>query len=264
MALWIRVMHGADVKFGTLEDGEITVYEGEMFGHSVATSERVPLGAIEVLTPCRPSKMIGLWNNLRPAATKQGWAEPREPLYFLKPPSTFLAPGREIMRPRSYDGKVIFEGELGVVIGRRCRDIAEAEAADCVFGYTCVNDVTAVEIIHENPSFAQWSRAKSFDTFGPFGPVIATDLDPGSLRVTTHVGGRTRQDYGVSDMFFKPLELVQRISRDTTLLPGDLIACGTSTGALPMRPGSTVEVRVDGIGTLSNTFSADPREAPSP
>ncbi len=264
MALWIRVRHDADVKFGTLEEGEITVHRGEMFDHPEATSERIPLTAVEVLTPCQPTKMIGLWNNLRPAATKQGWAEPKEPLYFMKSPSSLLAPGGAIVRPRSYEGRVSFEGELGVVIGRRCREVSEAEAADCVFGYTCVNDVTAVQVIHEDLSFPQWCRAKSFDTFGPFGPVIATDLDPGSLRVTTHVGGRMRQDYGVNDMFFTPLALVQRTSRDMTLMPGDLIACGTSTGALPMRPGSTVEVRVDGIGTLSNTFSADPREAPSP
>lgn len=120
--------------------------------------------------------------------------------------------------------------------------------ADCVFGYTCVNDVTAFQIIKKDPAFQQWSRAKSFDTFGPFGPVIATDLDPQSLQIIATVGGRVRQDYPVSDMFFTPLELVQWISRDMALFHGDIISCGTSGGALPMKPGVTVEIRIDGIG----------------
>ncbi len=121
--------------------------------------------------------------------------------------------------------------------------------------------MTAVQLIEEDPSFPQWCRAKSFDTFGPFGPVIATDLEPESLQVTTKLQGRVRQDYPVSDMFFTPFELVQRISRDMTLVPGDVIACGTSSGALPMKPGGTVEVHIEGIGTLSNTFAAAPAEA---
>ncbi len=132
-----------------------------------------------------------------------------------------------------------------------------AEVDDFVLGYTCVNDATALPIIFEDPSFPQWSRAKSFDTFTPFGPVIATDLDPESLQVTAQLYGEVRQDYPVSDMFFSPLELVQRISRGMTLLPGDIITCGTSLGALPMEPGSTVEIHIDGIGTLSNTFAGD-------
>jgi 2-keto-4-pentenoate hydratase/2-oxohepta-3-ene-1,7-dioic acid hydratase in catechol pathway len=125
-----------------------------------------------------------------------------------------------------------------------------------IFGYTCVNDVTAFEIITEDESFPQWCRAKSFDTFAPIGPVIARGLDPDGLTVQTRVGGKVRQDYPVSDMFFSPRQLVSLISRGMTLLPGDVIACGTSTGAMPMRPGVTIEVEIAGIGVLANALQS--------
>jgi 2-keto-4-pentenoate hydratase/2-oxohepta-3-ene-1,7-dioic acid hydratase in catechol pathway len=114
--------------------------------------------------------------------------------------------------------------------------------------------VTAFEIIGRDPGFAQWSRAKSFDTFGVFGPVIATGVDPAALTVRTLVNGRERQNYPVADMIFKPVEIVSRLSRDMTLEPGDIIACGTSLGAMPMKPGTTVEVVIEGVGTLRNEY----------
>ena len=254
MTQWIRVKHNGNIKFGALDNGHISVHSGDMFDGPSPTSESIPLASVEVLTPCLPTKIIGLWNNFGAVAAKNGLDRPREPLYFYKPPSGILAPGGTITRPESYDGGVIFEGELGVVIGKRCMDVSMAEVDDFVLGYTCVNDATALPMIFEDPSFPQWSRAKSFDTFTPFGPVIATDLDTGSLQVTARLNGEVQQDYPVSDMFFSPLELVQRISRGMTLLPGDIITCGTSLGALQMEAGSTIEIHIDGIGTLSNTF----------
>ena len=255
MTQWISVKCNGDIKFGDLDNGQVSVHSGDMFDGSTPTSETIPLSSVEVLTPCLPTKIIGLWNNFGAVATKNGLDRPTEPLYFYKPPSGILAPGGTIVQPESYDGPVFFEGELGVVIGKPCKDVSMAEVDDYVLGYTCVNDATAFQIISEDPSFAQWGRAKSFDTFTPFGPVIDTDLDPQSLQVTSRLNGKVRQDYPVNDMFFSPLELVQRISRGMTLLPGDIITCGTSLGALPMKPGSTVEIHIDGIGTLSNTFA---------
>ena len=254
MTQWIRVRHDDIIKFGTLEDEQISVHTGDMFDTPSPTSESIPLASVEVLTPCLPTKIIGLWNNFGAVATKNGLDRPTEPLYFYKPPSGILPPGGTIVRPESYDDGVMFEGELGVVIGKRCKDVSLAEVDDYVLGYTCVNDATALPIIFEDPSFPQWSRAKSFDTFTPFGPVIATDLDPESLQVTSRLNGEVRQDYPVNDMFFSPLELVQRISRGMTLLPGDIITCGTSLGAVPMSPDSRIEIHIEGIGTLSNTF----------
>ncbi len=254
MTQWIRAKHNEDIKFGTLDDGQISVHTGDMFNGPKPTSETIPMDSVEVLTPCLPTKIIGLWNNFGAAAAKNGLDQPPEPLYFYKPVSGILAPGGTIVRPETYEGRVIFEGELGVVIGKRCKDVSMQDVGDHVLGYTCVNDATALDIITEDPSFAQWSRAKSFDTFTPFGPVIATDLDLQSLQVTSQLNGKVRQDYPVSDMFFSPLELVQRIARGMTLLPGDIITCGTSLGALPMKLGSTVDIHIDGIGTLSNMF----------
>jgi 2-keto-4-pentenoate hydratase/2-oxohepta-3-ene-1,7-dioic acid hydratase in catechol pathway len=132
--------------------------------------------------------------------------------------------------------------------------VSEEDARDAIFGYTCVNDVTAVDWLNEDPSFAQWARAKSCDGFGIFGPVIATDIDPETLVIRAELNGQERQNYPVTDMLMKPARLVSLISRDMTLLPGDLIACGTSVGSGSMKPGMRIEVSIEGIGTLSNAF----------
>lgn len=256
MTHWIRFRHAGRPRFGTLDGNTITVFDGDMFSAPGATAETVPLGEIEYLTPCQPSKMIGLVNNFHAAAEKQGLPIPKEPQYFIKPPSCFIPHLGEIVRPISYSGRVIYEGELGIVIGKTCRDLTDADVEDCIFGYTCVNDVTALQLIDADESFAQWTRAKSFDTFGAFGPVISTELDLRTATVQTIFRGRVRQDYPVIDMVFSPYELLQRISRDMTLVAGDVIACGTSVGVLPMRPESSVEIKIDGIGTLQNTYVA--------
>ena len=137
---------------------------------------------------------------------------------------------------------------------------ARPRRADHIFGYTCINDVTAVDLISKNQTFAQWTRAKSFDGFGAFGPVVATGLDAASLRVRTVLDGQERQNYPVSDMIFPPARLVSLLSQDMTLMPGDVIACGTSVGVGTMKnPTNTVEVSIDGVGTLGNVFTQSAR-----
>jgi 2-keto-4-pentenoate hydratase/2-oxohepta-3-ene-1,7-dioic acid hydratase in catechol pathway len=211
---------------------------------------------VKVLIPCVPGKMICLWNNFAANAAKQNLSRPEEPLWFIKAPTAVLAHGKAILRPATYPGKIVYEGELGIVIGKRCSNISEAEAPAHIFGYTCVNDVTAIELLNKDPSFAQWVRSKSFDTFGAFGPVIATGLDPMTLSVRTVLNGAERQNYPVSDMFFPPARLVSLLSQDMTLLPGDVIACGTSVGVGVMsQPENTVDISIEGIGTLTNTFT---------
>jgi 2-keto-4-pentenoate hydratase/2-oxohepta-3-ene-1,7-dioic acid hydratase in catechol pathway len=256
MALWIRFERAGAAGFGTLEGGAIQVHSGDMFASPRATGEALQLSEVKVCAPTRPSKFFGLVNNYREAAAKQGLPIPAEPLYFLKAPSSYLAPGEPIRLPAHDVGKVIYEGEVGAVIGREARDVAEADADAFIFGYTCVNDVTALDLIGRDPGFAQWTRAKSFDTFGPFGPVIATGLDPMKLTVRTLLKGKVRQEYATSDMIFSPRALVSHLSREMTLLPGDVIACGTSLGVGVLRAGSTVEVVIDGIGALSNPVQA--------
>ncbi len=252
MALWLRFEHAGRTGLGTLEGGTVHVHEGDLFTGPRPTGETLPLAEVTLRRPVEPSKYVGLVSNYRAAAEKQGAPIPAEPLYFLKAPSAYLDPGRPIRLPAQDLGKVIYEGELGIVIGREARDVDEADWARYVFGYTCVNDVTALDLLTRDPSYAQWSRAKGQDTFGPFGPVIATGLDPARLTVRTLLKGKVRQEYPCSDMIFPPAALVSRISRELTLLPGDLIACGTSLGIGVLRPGATVEVAIEGIGTLSN------------
>lgn len=256
MAHWVRFARGhGGPEFGTLDGDTIAVHIGSMFDSPAPTPGRVPLVDVRLLAPTVPSKLIGLWNNFRALGTKLGLAVPPEPLYFIKAASSYADPGATVRRPQGYDGKVVFEGELVIVIGTTCRNATPEEAGAAIFGYTCVNDYTAADILNRDPSFAQWTRAKSFDGFGPLGPVIATGLDPATLVVRTTLNGTERQNYPVSDMVFPAATLVSLLSRDMTLLPGDAICCGTSIGVGAMRdPVNTVEVTIDGIGTLRTTY----------
>ena len=177
-------------------------------------------------------------------------------MFLIKSGTSVIGPGVSIRRPKSYDDKIAFEGELGIVIGKLCRDVPRSAAADYIFGYTCVNDVTALGVLNDNPDFAQWTRAKSYDTFGCLGPGIESEFDFAAARLVTRLDGVERQNYPLSDMIMPPEELVSRISGDVTLLPGDVIACGTSVGVGSMKEGASVEVTIQGIGSLVNALAA--------
>ncbi len=255
MAHWLRFERDGTAGFGTLDGGVIAVHQGSMFDSPTPTGEQVPLASVRLLAPAQPSKMIALWNNFRALGAKLGLLEPEEPLFFIKAASSYADPDTTVHRPAGYTGKVVFEGELAIVIGAACRDASPDEAEAAIFGYTCVNDITASDILSEDPSFMQWTRAKSFDGFSPFGPVIATGLQPEKLVVRTVLNGTERQNYPVADMVFPPAALVSSLSRSMTLVPGDVICCGTSLGVGVMRePGNTVEITIDGIGTLRNHY----------
>ncbi len=262
MAQWLRYELDGKPGFGTLTDGMIAMHKGDIFAGATPTGETAKLADVKVLTPCVPSKMICLWNNFHQLAAKNNFLVPDEPLYFLKAPNAYHPHGAPIERPKSYSGRIVYEGELGVVIGKKCSMVSEAEAKDYIFGYTCINDVTAVDLLKKNPTFDQWVRAKSFDTFGIIGPVIATGLNPMQLVIRTVLNGKEVQNYPVADMFFPPYKLVAAVSRDMTLMPGDVIACGTSLGAGVMAAANNVvDIVIDGVGTLSNRFD---QELPSP
>ncbi|MES2979019.1 MAG: fumarylacetoacetate hydrolase family protein [Pseudomonadota bacterium] len=257
MTHWFSFTREGEAGFGVVEGERVHVHTGDLFNGPSPTGEYFALTDLQPALPCQPGKFIGLWNNYHAQAAKQGLAIPEEPLYFLKPSSSYLAHGRDIVMPRHYTGRVVYEGELGLVIGKRCSSASLEDAAQAIFGVTCVNDVTALDLLQRDSSFAQWTRAKGFDTFGVFGPVVATGLDLASLSVRTLVNGRERQNHPCSDMIFSPAQIVAALSRDMTLMPGDLIACGTSLGVLPMKPGTVVEVVIDGVGVLRNSFVAD-------
>lgn len=255
MASWVRFSRDGATGFGTLDGDTIAVHSGDMFAAPSPTGESLPLATVRLLAPVTPGAFIGLWNNFHEAAAKQGNAIPEVPLYFLKNSRSIIGPGAAIHPPAGYAGKVLYEGELGIVIGRTCTAVDEATAEAAIFGYTAVNDVTALDLLTADASFPQWARAKGCDSFGPIGPAIATGLDWSAVRVKVALNGRVRQDYPASDMILPPARIVSLISREMTLHPGDVIACGTSVGALPMRPGMTVAVTIGGIGTLENPYA---------
>ena len=195
-----------------------------------------------------PTKIVCIGRNYAAHAKELGNELPAEPLIFLKPPSALLPPGAAIVLPPQ-SRRVEHEGEIGVVIGRRARDVPEAEALGHVAGYTCVNDVTARDL---QRSDGQWTRAKGFDTFCPVGPTVATGLDWRKLEVICRVNGTVRQHGHANDMIFGIPRLVSYVSGIMTLEPGDVIATGTPEGVGPLAPGDMVEVEIPGIGLLAN------------
>jgi 2-keto-4-pentenoate hydratase/2-oxohepta-3-ene-1,7-dioic acid hydratase in catechol pathway len=227
----------------------------EKLGSESDAGAPLPLSEVKLLPPVTPGKFVGLWNNFKAAAEKNGHAHPAHPLYFFKADTSLSGPGDTVAIPESA-GRVVFEGELGIVIGKTCQNASAETAADAIFGYTCVNDITSLDVLNADPSFPQWTRAKSFDGFGVVGPVIATDVRWQDLTVRTFVNDRERQAYEAADMILSPPQIVSLLSQDMTLNPGDLIACGTSLGARPIKPGMNIEVVIEGIGGVSVLMAA--------
>jgi 2-keto-4-pentenoate hydratase/2-oxohepta-3-ene-1,7-dioic acid hydratase in catechol pathway len=252
---WARFKTADRVGFGILQGDRLLEHEGDMFGDRSSSGRSLQSGEFTLLAPCVPGKIVALWNNFHALAAKTGKAAPDHPLFFIKSSTSAAGPWEPIQRPAGYAGKIVFEGELGIVIGRLASKVSPADAREHIFGYTCVNDVTAIDLLFANPDFPQWGRSKSFDTFGCLGPVIATDFDSSNARVITRLDGLERQNYPLADMIFSPFELVSLLSNDLTLLPGDVIACGTSIGVGSIKDGVTVDVSIDGIGSLQNKLA---------
>ncbi len=229
--------------------------DGDIEGLPSKRMDHLPLAQTALLAPVQPSKIVCIGRNYREHAAELGHDVPVEPLIFLKPPSSLLAPGGEVRRPKISE-RVDYEGELGVVIGRTCHKLsADEDVRPYILGYTCVDDVTARDLQNKD---GQWSRAKGFDTFCPVGPVVADEIDPwAGVGVETRVNGEIRQQGNTRDFIF-PLDVVIRhISQVMTLLPGDLIATGTPKGVGPVVAGDVIEVKVEGVGTLRNPVVDD-------
>jgi 2-keto-4-pentenoate hydratase/2-oxohepta-3-ene-1,7-dioic acid hydratase in catechol pathway len=212
--------------------------------------EHLPLHAAQLLAPVRPSKIVCIGRNYREHASELGHEVPTEPLLFLKPPSSLLAPGENIRRPKISE-RTDYEGELGLVIGRTCYKVAAGEdVRPYILGYTCVNDFTARDLQNKDD---QWSRAKGFDTFCPVGPVVSDEIDPwAGVGVQTTVNGELRQDGNTRDFIFPLDVIIRHIAEVMTLHPGDLIATGTPKGVGPVVAGDLIEISVEGVGTLRN------------
>lgn len=252
---WCRVQDDGQACLGRLEDDRIRLYEGELFDDPVPTAKLVDAATAHWLPPVVPRQFLGLWNNFHERQQLEKTQIPDFPLFFVKLGESLSAHEQPIRRPPGFDGKVKFEAELGIVIGKACFQPAPDQVDEHIFGYTCVNDVTAPEPLFANPEFPQWCRAKSMPGFGPIGPVVAAGLDPAPLRVRGILDGEVKQDYPVSDMIFSPQQIVAHLASEIALYPGDVIACGTSVGAVGMQDGQTIEIEIAGIGRLSNRLS---------
>jgi 2-keto-4-pentenoate hydratase/2-oxohepta-3-ene-1,7-dioic acid hydratase in catechol pathway len=215
-----------------------------------SNSREMPAGA-RLLPPCSPSKIVCVGRNYAEHAKELGNEPPKEPLIFLKPPSSLIASGDAIVYP-ILSQRVDFEGELGVIIAKRARHVRTADAAQFIQGYTCVNDITARDLQKKD---GQWTRGKGFDTFCAVGPCMVSpdEVEFEKLRVQTMVDGELKQDGSVRDMLFSVGDIIAYVSEFMTLEPGDLIATGTPPGVGPLQPGSRVQIKIEGIGVLDNT-----------
>ena len=246
---------GSDPHFGVLNDqDQILVLKGDpIYSGVVPTETKVALSEVKLLAPIIPrSKVVCIGKNYADHAAEMNSAVPTEPIIFLKPNTSVIGPNDIIQWPRMSD-RVDFEGELAIVIGRICKDVPAERFSDVIFGYTIANDVTARDLQSKD---GQWTRAKGFDTFCPIGPWVETEFTAGSQIISTTVNGEVKQSEPLSSMIFKIPQIIAFVTQVMTLLPGDIILTGTPAGIGPMGAGSTVEVSIEGIGTLTNKVSA--------
>ena len=253
----VRYSDGSRTGYGHLEpsagdsSGLVVVPIADPFagGGPVPAGESAPLEAVRLLAPAEPSKVLCIGKNYADHVREMGGdVPPARPMLFLKPPTSVVGPGDDIVRPGDSD-QVDYEGELAVVIGRRCAHVPPAEALSYVFGYTCANDVTARD--HQRAD-GQWTRAKGHDTFCPLGPWIETELDPSDLAISTTLDGEPRQSSRTKLLLHDVPTLLAYMSDAMTLLPGDVVLTGTPAGVGPMLAGQSVTVTIEGIGALTN------------
>ena len=243
-----RYRHVGQERWGAVEGELVRPLGAAPWAGGLPEGKGVPLADVTLLAPAEPTKIVCVGRNYRAHAKELGNEVPPVPLIFLKPPSSIVGP-QEAIRCPEQSREVHHEGELGVVVGRSLSRATPSEARLAIFGYTCLNDVTARDIQREEKQF---TRAKGFDTFCPVGPVIETALDPLDVSVVCRVNGAERQRGSTRDMAFDVFYLLSWISQVMTLLPGDLVATGTPEGVGPIRRGDWVEVEVTGVGVLRN------------
>ena len=239
--------------FGRVEASSVRELLGDPLSEWRMGERAWPLDRVRLLAPVTPGKIVCVGKNYKDHVSEMGHDLPKEPVIFLKPPSSVIGPEEPIvLTPLSQ--RVDYEGELAAVIGRACSQLSDAaDLKPYVLGYTCLNDVTARDL---QKSDGQWTRGKGFDTFCPIGPVIETDFDPAKATIETFINGQRRQSAPATDMIFFVTFLIPWISRMMTLLPGDIVSTGTPAGIGPLNAGDIVEVIIGGIGTLRNPVVA--------
>lgn len=239
-------------RYGWVLENKVGPIEGDIFGEYRRLEAETPLADVKLLAPVQPSKIICVGRNYVEHAKEHNVEVPKLPLVFLKPPSSILAPGGTILLPPQSQ-QVEHEAELVIVVGKRGRNLTAEEAQGHVYGCTVGNDVTARDL---QRSDGQWTRAKGFDTFCPFGPWVDTDFDSADAVITCKVSGQPRQMASTRDMVFSVTQLIAFISSVMSLEPGDIIFTGTPAGVGPLKPGDSVEVEIEGLGRLVNPVAA--------
>lgn len=247
--LCFGVLEGVSAENEATEASLVVLINGHPFGDLVPEGRIIPLADTRLVAPVLPSKIVAVGKNYADHAKEMGGEPPLSPLIFLKPSTSIIGPGEAIALPWQSE-KVEHESELAVVIGRLCSDVPAERAHEVILGYTCANDVTARDLQHSD---GQWSRAKGFDTFCPIGPWIETDLDIDDALITCTVNGVLRQSGSTSGMVHDVAALIAYISSVMTLIPGDLILTGTPAGVGPIAAGDTVNIAIEGIGSLTNS-----------
>ena len=249
MAAIGRFQKGDEIFYAKVVDGELFRLQGDVFGSPSYEKKPVPLKGVKTLTPVNPSKVIAVGLNYADHARESGKPIPKEPLFWLKAPTSLLTDGGKIEVPFSHH-RTDFEAELAVVIGRRIRNVTPAAVARYIFGYTSAQDISDRTVQN---SESQWARCKSFDTFTPLGPYVETKIDPHDLTIQLFQNGQLRQNSNTSQLIFNCYHLVSFISTNMTLLPGDVILTGTPSGVGPIESGDRLEVRIQGLAPLVNT-----------
>jgi len=240
------------IKYGRLVGETIKVLEGNIFGDYQENGETIALDAVKLLAPCEPSKAVCVGLNYRKHAAELDFKLPEEPLLFLKPSTSVIGNNDNVVYWPMV-GRLDYEAELVVVIGKKAHDVEEKDAMEYVFGYTAGNDLTARDLQSKD---GQWSRAKGFDTFLALGPAIVRGIDTSDLKVQTLLNDELKQDGSTEQLIFSIPFLVSYISKIMTLLPGDIIMTGTPDGIGPMQVGDTVEVRIESVGSIFNKVVA--------
>ncbi|HTM45579.1 MAG TPA: fumarylacetoacetate hydrolase family protein [Polyangiaceae bacterium] len=247
-ASYLRIRTASGAHYGALENEDrVALLSAAPWSGGKPTGQTARLSEVTVLCPVEPSKIVCIGRNYRAHAAELGHDLPKEPLIFLKPPSSLQGPKNAVLLPPQ-SARVDYEAELGVVMGKRARNVTVAEALSFVFGYTVVCDVTARDLQEKD---GQWTRAKGFDTFCPVGPWVVQGLNPNSVAVQLRQNGEIKQDGNTKDMIFDVAQLIAHISSVMTLEPGDLISTGTPHGVGPMNPGDEIVVSISQIGDLS-------------
>jgi 2-keto-4-pentenoate hydratase/2-oxohepta-3-ene-1,7-dioic acid hydratase in catechol pathway len=250
----VRYSREGQVGFGILEGETIAAVSPHPFAAFEYTGERFPTGEVRLLAPVLPTKVVAVGRNYAEHAREMGGEVPDDPVIFLKPSTAVIGPGDPIVHP-GWVGRVDYEGELAVIVGKLARRLDEADAIQAVLGFSCANDVTARDLQRAD---GQWARAKGFDSFCPLGPWIETDLDSSDLALRTLVNGEPRQQARTSQLERGVASLMAFVSRVMTLLPGDVLLTGTPAGVGPLEVGDRVEVEIDGIGVLANQVVGEP------